>query len=89
LLNLNINWKLLKCVWSKIPASDSFNLVVADLIFLRTAKTKLSKVISLEQNLNTRQYRVIMLGDFNAPNYDWISGTPLSNSYHWNKLKRN
>jgi hypothetical protein len=58
--------------------------LVADNIFLRIATT-----ISLEQNLNTSQYQLIMLGDFITPNYDWIKGTPLSKSYNWNKIKRN
>jgi hypothetical protein len=30
-----------------------------------------------------------MLGHFNAPNYDWINGTPLPNSYYYIKMKRN
>jgi hypothetical protein len=80
LLSVNITWNLLKYVWTKILVSDTFNLLAADLIFLRAATTKLSTVISLEQTLNTREYRVIMLDDLNAHNYDWINGTSLSNS---------
>jgi hypothetical protein len=30
-----------------------------------------------------------MLGDFNVPNYDWINGAPVSNSYYYNKIKEN
>jgi hypothetical protein len=44
---------------------------------------------SLERNLNAYQYRVIILGDFNTPHDEWINGTPLSNSYYYNKIKEN
>jgi hypothetical protein len=40
----------------------------------------------LERNLNAHRYRVIILGDFNTPNYDWINGAHLSNSYYYNKI---
>jgi hypothetical protein len=30
-----------------------------------------------------------MLGDFNTPNFDWLNGTSLSNSYYYNKIKGN
>jgi hypothetical protein len=30
-----------------------------------------------------------MLGDFNVPNYDWINGASLPNSYYYNKIKGN
>jgi hypothetical protein len=30
-----------------------------------------------------------MLGDINVPNYDWINGVPLPNSYYYNKMKGN
>lgn len=30
-----------------------------------------------------------MLGDFSVPTYDWINGTPLSDTYYYNKIKGN
>jgi hypothetical protein len=43
----------------------------------------------LEQNINAHQYRVIILGDFNTPNYDWINGAPVSNSYYYKIIEGN
>jgi hypothetical protein len=43
----------------------------------------------LEKKLNKHHHRVFMLGDFNAPKYDWLNGTPLSNCYYYNKIKGN
>jgi hypothetical protein len=34
----------------------------------------------LEQILNARQYRVIMLGNFSVPIYEWNNGAPFPSS---------
>jgi hypothetical protein len=36
----------------------------------------------MEQNFNSHQYRVTMLGDFNVPHYGWINGARLPSSYY-------
>jgi hypothetical protein len=41
----------------------------------------------LENTLDTNNTRVILLGDFNAPGFNWESGTPLPNSHYYSKLK--
>jgi hypothetical protein len=32
---------------------------------------------------------VILLADFNAPDYDWSNGTPQRNAYYYNTIKGN
>jgi hypothetical protein len=41
----------------------------------------------LENYLDTHNFHVIMVGDFNAPGFDWKSGLSLPNSYYYSKLK--
>jgi hypothetical protein len=41
----------------------------------------------LENYLDTHNFRVIMVGDFNAPGFDWKSGLSLPNSHYYSKLK--
>jgi hypothetical protein len=42
----------------------------------------------LENYLDTHNFRVIMVGNFNAPGFDWNSDLALRNSHHYSKLKR-
>jgi hypothetical protein len=55
-------------VWIEIPASDKFNLLIRNRYF----PPQLLTIKISEQNLNKCRYRVIMLGEFNISNYDWI-----------------
>jgi hypothetical protein len=41
----------------------------------------------LEMSLDTQNSRVILLGDFNAPGFNWDKGTPLSTCNYYSKLK--
>jgi hypothetical protein len=41
----------------------------------------------LENKLDTHNFRVIMVGDFNTPGFDWKCGLSLSNSHYYSKLK--
>jgi hypothetical protein len=41
----------------------------------------------LEKNLNTKNHSVLLIGDFNAPNFDWERGLPLPNCHLYSKLK--
>jgi hypothetical protein len=73
-----------ECVWIEIPVRDSFNLLIGNHYFPPDCKATIidTYLQSLEQNLNAHQYRVIMLHDFNVPNYNWTKGAPLPNSYY-------
>jgi hypothetical protein len=41
----------------------------------------------LENKLNTQNFRVILLGNFNVPGYDWVSGLPHDNMHYYTKLR--
>jgi hypothetical protein len=41
----------------------------------------------LENCLETHNFLVIMVGDFNVPGFDWKSGMFLRNSHYYSKLK--
>jgi hypothetical protein len=78
-------------VWVEIPVVDSNNLLTGNHYFAPDCDVKIIEnyLNLLEQNLNTHQYRVIVLGDFYVPKFDWLNGTPLSNCYYYNKVKGN
>jgi hypothetical protein len=42
---------------------------------------------SLENKLDTHNFRVIIIGDFNAPDFDWKRGLSLPNSHYYCKIK--
>jgi hypothetical protein len=78
-------------VWTEIPVSDNFSPLIGNHYFLPDCNVTIIYYCLnfLEQNLNARQHRVIMLDAFNAPNYDSINGAPLPNIYYCNKIKEN
>jgi hypothetical protein len=80
-----------ECVWVEITVADNNNLLIGNHYFAPDCDVKIIEnyLNLLEQNLNTHQYRVIILGDFNVSKYDWLNGTSLSNCYHYNKIKGN
>jgi hypothetical protein len=41
----------------------------------------------LENSLDTLNYWVLLLGDFNVPGFDWNNGSPSPNSHFYTKLK--
>jgi hypothetical protein len=41
----------------------------------------------LENSLDTNNIRVILLGDYNAPGFNWESGAPLPKCHYYSKLK--
>jgi hypothetical protein len=41
----------------------------------------------LENTLDTNNTRVILLGEFNAPGFNWKNGTPLPKCHYYPKLK--
>ncbi|PNF33582.1 hypothetical protein B7P43_G14684 [Cryptotermes secundus] len=78
-----------ECVWVEIPTSDCLNLLIGNHYFPPDANTEnIANYFSfLENNLDTHNFRVIMVGDFNAPGFDWKSGLALPNSHYYSKLK--
>jgi hypothetical protein len=41
----------------------------------------------LENNLDTQNFRVILMGDFNSPRFDWKRGLSQANCHYYSKLK--
>jgi hypothetical protein len=81
-----------ECVWIEIPVSDNLNLLIGNhsYTFLLIVVSIIDSYLKFfKQNLNVRQYQVIMSGDFNVPNYDWIDGAALLNFYYYGKIKGN
>jgi hypothetical protein len=42
---------------------------------------------SLETKVDTQNFRVVLLGDFNVPGYDWVNGFPQANSHYYTKIR--
>jgi hypothetical protein len=42
---------------------------------------------TLENSLDALNYRVLLLGDFNVPGFDWNNGSPSPNCHFYTKLK--
>jgi hypothetical protein len=80
-----------KCVWIENLVSDNFNVLIGDHDFPPDCNVMITDnyLNFPEQNLNAYKYHVIMLGDFNIPNYGWINGVPHPNFYFFNKMKGN
>jgi hypothetical protein len=78
-----------ECVWVEISVIDSHNLLIGNHYF---SPDILPGVITdyfhfLENTLDTNNFRVSLLGDFNAPGFDWMLGSPLHNCHYCSKLK--
>jgi hypothetical protein len=41
----------------------------------------------LEITLNPQNFRVVLLGDFNVPGFDWANGFPQANSHYYTKIR--
>jgi hypothetical protein len=41
----------------------------------------------LEIKLNPQNVRVVLLGDFNIPGFDWANGFPQANSHYYTKIR--
>jgi hypothetical protein len=78
-----------KCVWVEFPTHNGPNLLIGNHYFLPDLKPAIiCKYFShSENNLDTTNYRVILLGDFNVPGFDWESGLPRENCQFYSKLR--
>ncbi|PNF31813.1 hypothetical protein B7P43_G09329, partial [Cryptotermes secundus] len=78
-----------ECVWVEIPTVDSHNLLIGNHYF--SPDTPPGVIINyfqlLENKLDTNCFRVVLLGDFNVPGFNWIRGSPLPNCHYYAKLK--
>jgi hypothetical protein len=78
-------------VWVEIPTADVIRMLIGNHYFPPDTK---QNVITdyfrhLENTLDTNNTRVILLGDFNAPGFNWGNGTPLPKCHYYSKLKGN
>jgi hypothetical protein len=78
-----------ECVRIEIPIPHGFNLLVGNHYFPPNMDNKVIENYfnSLENKLNTQNFRVILLGDFNVPGYDWVYGLPHANTHYYTKLR--
>jgi endonuclease/exonuclease/phosphatase (EEP) superfamily protein YafD len=61
-----------ECIWIEIPIPDGFNLLVGNHYFPPNMDNKVIENYfhSLENKLNTHNFRIVLFGDFNVPGYD-------------------
>jgi hypothetical protein len=78
-----------ECVWVEIPTLDGFNLFIGNQYFSPDAKPEniANYFRFLEHKLDTHNFRVIIVGDFNAPGCYWKRRLSLPNSHYYCKLK--
>jgi hypothetical protein len=76
-------------VWVEIILSDGRNLLVGDDCFAPDTKVDIINNFFnfLENSLDTLNYRVLFLGDFNVPCFDWNNDSPSPNCHFYTKLK--
>jgi hypothetical protein len=61
-----------ECVWVEIPTQNGLSLLVGNHYFPPVTKTDsiLQYYSFLENNLDTQNHNVLLLGDFNVTNFD-------------------
>jgi hypothetical protein len=78
-----------ECVWIEITTYDGLNLLIGNHYF--PPDTEHEIIINcyrfLENNLETQNFRVILVGDFNTPRFDWKRGLSQANCHYYSKLK--
>ncbi|PNF43033.1 hypothetical protein B7P43_G08782 [Cryptotermes secundus] len=78
-----------ECVWVEIPTLDNQNLIIGNHYF--SPDTKLEVIAnyfrSLEDRLDTKNFRVVIVGDFNAPGFDWNHGLAVPDCHYYSKLR--
>jgi hypothetical protein len=78
-----------ECVWAEIPTFNGFNLLIGNHYFPPDTKPEIiaNYFLFVETKLDSQNFRVIMIGDFNTPGFDWESGLSLPNSHYYSKLR--
>jgi hypothetical protein len=80
-----------ECVRIEIPIPDGFNLLVGNHYFSPDTDIRIIENYfnSLEIKLNPQNFRVVLLGDFHVPGFDWANGLPQANSHYYTKIRGN
>jgi hypothetical protein len=76
-------------VWIEIPVNNGFNLLVGNHYFSPKSDNNTTENYfnSLETKLDTQNFRVDLVGDFDVPGYDWANGFPQANSHYYTKIR--
>jgi exonuclease III len=78
-----------ECVWVEIPTAEGISILIGNHYFPPDTKPEVitDHFRHLENTLDTNNTRAILLGDLNAPNFNWESGAPLPKCHYYSKLK--
>jgi hypothetical protein len=78
-------------VWVEFTLSDGRNLLIGNYYFSPDIKVDIinNYFNFLENLLDTLNYRVLLLGDFNVPGFDRNNASPSPNCHFYTKLKGN
>jgi hypothetical protein len=68
---------------------DNFNLLIGNHYFPPDTKPEIiiNYFCSLEDRLDTKNFRVVMVGDFSTPGFDWNRGLSDPDSHYYSKLR--
>jgi hypothetical protein len=78
-----------ECVWVEIPTLDSLHLLIGNHYFPTDTKPEVitNYFHTLEDRLDTKNFRVVMVGDFNTPGFDWNHGLSVPDCHDYTKLR--
>jgi hypothetical protein len=78
-----------ECVWVEFPTYKGPNSLIGNNYFSPDVKADIicEYFSHLENKFDTTHYRVILLGDFNIPGFDWESGLPREHCKIYSKLR--
>jgi exonuclease III len=67
-----------ECVWFEISTQNGRSLLIGNHYFPPDIKSEIMPkyLCSLEKTLDNRNHYVLLIGDFNVPNFDWQRGLP-------------
>jgi hypothetical protein len=78
-----------ECVWVEIHISDNHNLLIGNHYFPPDTKPDVitNYFRTLEDRLDTKNFRVVLVGDFNTPGFDWKHGLSDPDCHYYAKLR--
>jgi hypothetical protein len=78
-----------ECVWIEISTLDTINLLIGNHYFSPDAKPEVlnNYFHFLEEKLDTINFRIVMVGDFNVPGFDWSHGLSVPDWHYYYKLR--
>jgi hypothetical protein len=78
-----------ECVWVAFPTYNGPNLLIGNNYFSPDVKPDIicEYFSHLENKLDSTNYRVILLGDFDVPGFDWEGGLPRENCQFYSKVR--